>query len=218
MRRRLPRTGTSSRRRSICTTSSSASSSGAVRPPISAAAAAARSPGSTPTAFRPRASMPPTACWRKRAGDIRTSHSRMRNCRICAASRPAAYDNVLCETVIMHLDRALIAPSVRRMLDIVKPGGMFYLSWRVTEAPMSATRMAGSMPRSMPRWCGRNCRRRRCCSTKKWSAPPRARQFIVWWCEKRLGHRSLRAGTGNAASEARQSASRRDAARGALLG
>ena len=44
-----------------------------------------------------------------------------------------ALDNVLCETVIMHLDRALIAPSVARMLDIVRPGGIFYLSWRVTE-------------------------------------------------------------------------------------
>jgi len=44
-----------------------------------------------------------------------------------------SYDNVLCETVIMHLGRARIAPSVRRMLDIVKPGGVFYLSWRVTE-------------------------------------------------------------------------------------
>ena len=43
------------------------------------------------------------------------------------------YENVLCETVIMHLDRALIAPSVARMLDIVKPGGVFYLSWRITE-------------------------------------------------------------------------------------
>jgi SAM-dependent methyltransferase len=43
------------------------------------------------------------------------------------------YDNVLCETVIMHLDRAHIAPSVRRMLEIVKPGGILYLSWRVTE-------------------------------------------------------------------------------------
>jgi SAM-dependent methyltransferase len=43
------------------------------------------------------------------------------------------YDNVLCETVIMHLDRAQIAPSVRRMLDILKPGGVLYLSWRVTE-------------------------------------------------------------------------------------
>ena len=44
-----------------------------------------------------------------------------------------SYDNVLCETVIMHLGRALVAPSVRRMLDITKPGGIFYLSWRVTD-------------------------------------------------------------------------------------
>jgi len=43
------------------------------------------------------------------------------------------YDNVLCETVIMHLDHAQIAPSVRRLLEIVKPGGILYLSWRVTE-------------------------------------------------------------------------------------
>jgi SAM-dependent methyltransferase len=43
------------------------------------------------------------------------------------------YDNVLCETVIMHLDHAQIAPSVRRMFEIVKPGGVLYLSWRVTE-------------------------------------------------------------------------------------
>jgi len=42
-------------------------------------------------------------------------------------------DNLLCETVIMHLDRAQIAPSVRCMLDIVKPGGVLYMSWRVTE-------------------------------------------------------------------------------------
>jgi SAM-dependent methyltransferase len=46
---------------------------------------------------------------------------------------PATYDNVLCETVIMHLDRARIAPAVRRMLDITKPGGILNLSWRVTE-------------------------------------------------------------------------------------
>ena len=44
-----------------------------------------------------------------------------------------AYDNVLCETVIMHLDRARIAPSVRRLFDIVKPCGVLYLSWRVTD-------------------------------------------------------------------------------------
>jgi SAM-dependent methyltransferase len=44
-----------------------------------------------------------------------------------------SYDNVLCETVIMHLDHAQIAPSVRRMFGIVKPGGVLYLSWRVTK-------------------------------------------------------------------------------------
>ena len=44
-----------------------------------------------------------------------------------------AYDNVLCETVIMHLERAQIAAAVRRLLDIVKPSGILYLSWRVTE-------------------------------------------------------------------------------------
>ena len=43
------------------------------------------------------------------------------------------YDNVLCETVIMHLDHAEILPAVRRLLDIVKPDGVLYLSWRVTE-------------------------------------------------------------------------------------
>ena len=56
---------------------------------------------------------------------------------------------MLCETVIMHLGRALIAPSVRRMLDIVKPGGIFYLSWRVTEGQTVATPTAVSTPRSM---------------------------------------------------------------------
>ena len=45
-----------------------------------------------------------------------------------------AYDNVICETVIMHLARAQIAPAVRRLLDIVKPSGVLYLSWRVTDA------------------------------------------------------------------------------------
>jgi SAM-dependent methyltransferase len=43
------------------------------------------------------------------------------------------YDNLLCETVIMHLDHAQIPPSVRRMLDIIKPCGVLYLSWRVTD-------------------------------------------------------------------------------------
>ena len=33
----------------------------------------------------------------------------------------------------MHLDSKQIAASVRRLLDIVKPSGILYLSWRVTE-------------------------------------------------------------------------------------
>jgi SAM-dependent methyltransferase len=44
-----------------------------------------------------------------------------------------SYDNMLCETVIMHLDRALVPPSICRMFEVVKPGGVLYLSWRVTE-------------------------------------------------------------------------------------
>jgi SAM-dependent methyltransferase len=43
-----------------------------------------------------------------------------------------AFTNVLCETVIMHLEPALIAPSVRRLLSLLAPHGTLYLSWRVT--------------------------------------------------------------------------------------
>ncbi len=45
----------------------------------------------------------------------------------------AAFDNVLCETVIMHLAPALVAPSVARLAAILKPGGILYLSWRVSD-------------------------------------------------------------------------------------
>ena len=45
----------------------------------------------------------------------------------------SSFTNVLCETVIMHLPAADIPASVRRLLDILKPGGVLYLSWRVTE-------------------------------------------------------------------------------------
>jgi SAM-dependent methyltransferase len=44
-----------------------------------------------------------------------------------------AFDNVLCETVIMHLRRPQLLGAVRRLLAILKPGGTLYLSWRVTE-------------------------------------------------------------------------------------
>jgi 2-polyprenyl-3-methyl-5-hydroxy-6-metoxy-1,4-benzoquinol methylase len=52
-----------------------------------------------------------------------------------AASLPAlaeideTFDNVVCETVIMHLP----ATSIALAIDILKPNGVLYLSWRVTE-------------------------------------------------------------------------------------
>ena len=42
------------------------------------------------------------------------------------------FANVCCETVIMHLPREEIAPAVSRMMNILEPGGVLYLSWRVT--------------------------------------------------------------------------------------
>jgi SAM-dependent methyltransferase len=44
-----------------------------------------------------------------------------------------SFDNVLCETVIMHLRRPQILASIRRLIAILKPAGILYLSWRVTE-------------------------------------------------------------------------------------
>jgi SAM-dependent methyltransferase len=67
---------------------------------------------------------------RRRYPFLDFAHAELPDLRGIAAG---TYDNVLCETVIMHLNRTDIAPSVRRMLEIVKPGGVLYLSWRVTE-------------------------------------------------------------------------------------
>jgi hypothetical protein len=44
-----------------------------------------------------------------------------------------SFANVLCETVIMHLEPEAITPAVERLLAILVPGGILYLSWRVTE-------------------------------------------------------------------------------------
>ncbi len=49
-----------------------------------------------------------------------------------AAIPDGSFDNVLCETVLMHLPQNAIAPSTRRLLAILRPGGCLYLSWRVT--------------------------------------------------------------------------------------
>lgn len=43
-----------------------------------------------------------------------------------------SYANVLCETVIMHLQPAALIPSLGRLTEILGPAGTLYLSWRVT--------------------------------------------------------------------------------------
>ena len=43
------------------------------------------------------------------------------------------FENVVCETVIMHLPVEDVGQSVSRMTEILRPGGTIYLSWRVTE-------------------------------------------------------------------------------------
>jgi hypothetical protein len=43
------------------------------------------------------------------------------------------YDNVLCETVIMHLHSDLVPASVRALMSLLKPDGILYLSWRVID-------------------------------------------------------------------------------------
>jgi hypothetical protein len=45
----------------------------------------------------------------------------------------SSFANVLCETVIMHLEPEAITPAVERLLAILVLGGILYLSWRVTE-------------------------------------------------------------------------------------
>jgi len=42
------------------------------------------------------------------------------------------FENVMCETVIMHLPSQEIAPAVRALRLLLKPDGVLYLSWRVT--------------------------------------------------------------------------------------
>ena len=43
------------------------------------------------------------------------------------------YDNVLCETVIMHLPPEQISEAVSQLFGLLIPGGVLALSWRITE-------------------------------------------------------------------------------------
>ena len=71
-------------------------------------------------------------------GLLKEACQRYPGCKFKHAELPelrgvGTFDNVLCETVIMHLERKQIAAAVRRLLEIVKPSGILYLSWRVTD-------------------------------------------------------------------------------------
>jgi SAM-dependent methyltransferase len=46
---------------------------------------------------------------------------------------PSSFQNVLCETVIMHLPVAEIPRAVAALWALLKPGGTLYLTWRATE-------------------------------------------------------------------------------------
>jgi SAM-dependent methyltransferase len=45
----------------------------------------------------------------------------------------AAYANVLCETVVMHLHPDVVGMATRSLLRLLQPSGTLYLSWRVTD-------------------------------------------------------------------------------------
>ena len=46
--------------------------------------------------------------------------------------KAGSLQNVLCETVIMHLPEEQVGAATRRLRELLRPGGTLYLSWRVT--------------------------------------------------------------------------------------
>jgi 2-polyprenyl-3-methyl-5-hydroxy-6-metoxy-1,4-benzoquinol methylase len=49
-----------------------------------------------------------------------------------AELRAGTYQNVLCETVLMHLEIDEIKTAAIALFTLLQPGGVIYLSWRVT--------------------------------------------------------------------------------------
>lgn len=54
-----------------------------------------------------------------------------------AGIEDASFENVLCETVIMHLPPDQVGAACRRLFAILKDGGILYLSWRLPEGDNS---------------------------------------------------------------------------------
>jgi 2-polyprenyl-3-methyl-5-hydroxy-6-metoxy-1,4-benzoquinol methylase len=83
----------------------------------------------------------PTIGYDASEGLIAEAAGRYRQCVFSKATLPElsgvpdeSFDNVLCETVIMHLPTDQVAAACRRLVGLLRPGGVLYLSWRVTEA------------------------------------------------------------------------------------
>ena len=167
-RPRSPGTGTSSRRRSICTPWSNASSA---RRPHRRHRLRQRPRGGLPRRRRLRRDRLRRLRRAARTGAGALSEAHIRRppcCRSSAGVPDAAFDNVLCETVIMHLRRPQILAAVRRLLAILKPDGILYLSWRVTDGADQRDRarpaLLGLRERAGPRgarWRGDGAARRR---------------------------------------------------------
>jgi len=100
---------------------------------MSAAAVVATHPGSVTTGIRRSVSMRQRVCWKRLANAIPKYSSYAPHSLNSGGVSNGGFVNVLCETVIMHLDRENIAPSVSKLLDLLEVGGTLYLSWRVTE-------------------------------------------------------------------------------------
>jgi SAM-dependent methyltransferase len=66
---------------------------------------------------------------RRRYPELRFQHSAL---PALQGISDRSFRNVLCETVIMHLEPSATSEAVRRLLSILMPGGMLYLSWRLT--------------------------------------------------------------------------------------
>src|SRR6266478_2445087 len=132
MQKLLPTIGTRSRRHPTCTPSSVNFSSPA-RQQISGAAAVVTRLGATLAAIPQKvfdASEGLLAEARRLHPQIHFSTAILPGLDGIAES---SFANVLCETVIMHLEPEAVTPAVERLLAILVPGGILYLSWRVTE-------------------------------------------------------------------------------------
>jgi SAM-dependent methyltransferase len=81
----------------------------------------------------------PTTGFDPSEGLLRQARTRYPELPFRAAALPelagiadGSFANVLCETVIMHLPHDAIVPAVMRLIAILRPGGILYVSWRVS--------------------------------------------------------------------------------------